>query len=76
MTIRFRYPDVRCVVAAPQQENVASWRALEKAGFTRAWSGVLDSDDPSDDGPAFVYRIDRGGLSGPPAVEGKWRTRS
>ncbi len=49
------YPDVAVVVAAPQQANVASWRALEKAGFTRVWEGVLDSDDPADAGPAFVY---------------------
>ncbi|HET6874079.1 MAG TPA: GNAT family N-acetyltransferase [Acidimicrobiales bacterium] len=54
-----RYEDVRCIVAAPQQDNRASWRALEKAGFTRVWSGMLDSDDPSDAGPAFVYRLDR-----------------
>lgn len=54
-----RYPEVDCVVAAPQQENVASWRALEKAGFTRIWEGQLDSDDPSDEGPAFVYQLSR-----------------
>ena len=49
------YPDVEVVVAAPQQANVASWRALEKAGFIRVWEGILDSDDPSDAGPAYVY---------------------
>jgi aminoglycoside 6'-N-acetyltransferase len=49
------YPDVRCVVAAPQQANAASWRALEKAGFVRVWAGILNSDDPSDEGPAYVY---------------------
>ncbi|MHB1446310.1 MAG: GNAT family N-acetyltransferase [Acidimicrobiales bacterium] len=54
-----RYPEVDCVVAAPQQENIASWRALEKAGFTRIWEGQLDSDDPADEGPAFVYRLSR-----------------
>jgi aminoglycoside 6'-N-acetyltransferase len=54
-----RYPEVNCVVAAPQQENVASWRALERAGFTRIWEGQLKSDDPADEGPAFVYRLSR-----------------
>lgn len=54
-----RYPEVDCVVAVPQQANVASWRALEKAGFARIWSGILDSDDPSDAGPAYVYRLGR-----------------
>jgi aminoglycoside 6'-N-acetyltransferase len=49
------YPDVTSVVAAPQQANVASWRALEQAGFARVWEGVLDSDDPADAGPAYVY---------------------
>jgi aminoglycoside 6'-N-acetyltransferase len=49
------YPDTAVVVAAPQQANVASWRALEKAGFTRVWEGMLDSDDPADAGPAYVY---------------------
>jgi RimJ/RimL family protein N-acetyltransferase len=54
-----RYPDIDCVVAAPQQANVASWRALEKAGFRRVWAGSLDSPDPSDAGPAFVYALAR-----------------
>ena len=36
-----RYPQARAVVAAPQQDNVASWRALERAGFSRWWSGLL-----------------------------------
>ena len=53
------YPEVDLVVAVPQQANIGSWRALEKAGFSRQWSGVLDSDDPSDDGPAHVYVIRR-----------------
>jgi aminoglycoside 6'-N-acetyltransferase len=53
------YRDVSAVLAAPQQGNVPSWRALEKAGYTRVWSGELDSDSPSDVGPAFVYRRSR-----------------
>src|SRR5262245_3711648 len=50
-----RYPDVRTGVAAPQQDNVASWRAAEKAGFTLAWSGMLEDDE----GPAHVYVFPR-----------------
>jgi aminoglycoside 6'-N-acetyltransferase len=53
------YADIECVVAAPQQANIASWRALEKAGFRRVWAGLLESDDPGDAGPAFVYAFDR-----------------
>ena len=30
-----RYPGVTAIVAAPQQANDASWRALERAGFDR-----------------------------------------
>jgi aminoglycoside 6'-N-acetyltransferase len=52
-------PGIDQVVAAPQQENTGSWRALERAGFRRVWAGQLDSDDPSDAGPAFVYTLDR-----------------
>jgi aminoglycoside 6'-N-acetyltransferase len=47
------------VVAAPQQANTGSWRALERVGFARLWAGQLDSDDPSDAGPAYVYALDR-----------------
>jgi aminoglycoside 6'-N-acetyltransferase len=54
-----RYPEVPALVAAPQQANVASWRALERAGFRRTWAGQLDSDDPGDAGPAYLYRLDR-----------------
>jgi aminoglycoside 6'-N-acetyltransferase len=50
-----RYPDLPAVVVSVQQDNRRSWRALEKAGFQRRWSGMLDSDDPSDEGPSYVY---------------------
>lgn len=55
----FAEPEVDQIVAAPQQANVASWRALERAGFSRLWAGQLDSDDPADAGPAYVYAVDR-----------------
>ena len=43
------------VVAA----NVASWRALEKAGLQRIAEGVMIPDNPADDPLHYVYRIDR-----------------
>ena len=33
------YPDTTAVVVAVDQGNEASWRALEGAGFLRAWAG-------------------------------------
>jgi aminoglycoside 6'-N-acetyltransferase len=48
-------PAVTSLVVAVQQENVASWRALERAAFDPVWSGTLVTDDPSDQGPAYVY---------------------
>ncbi len=50
-----RYPDTAAVIVAVDQANEASWRALEGAGFVRAWAGVLSSEDPSDEGPSYVY---------------------
>ena len=50
-----RYPGVGAVVVDVQQANRPSWRALEKAGFHRVFAGTIDSDDPSDAGPAYVY---------------------
>ena len=50
-----RYVDISGVVVAVDQGNEASWRALEGAAFLRTWAGVLDSDDPSDQGPHYLY---------------------
>jgi aminoglycoside 6'-N-acetyltransferase len=54
-----RYPAADTVAAAVSQGNIASWRALEKAGYGRCWAGELVSDDPSDEGPTYLYRQDR-----------------
>ena len=54
-----RYPAARLMAVAVSQDNVASWRALEKAGYHRCWAGELTSDDPSDEGPMYLYRRDR-----------------
>lgn len=54
-----RYPTIVAVVVAVQQANRRSWRALEKSGFHRFWAGSLVSDDPSDDGPSYLYEQGR-----------------
>ncbi len=56
-----RYHSEDRVVVALQQENIASWKALEECGFRRAWAGQLASSDPSDRGPSFIYLTDRPG---------------
>lgn len=54
-----RYPDVPAVVVSVDQDNRRSWRALEKVGFRRVWSGEIESDDPSDAGMSHVYVLNR-----------------
>lgn len=55
-----RYEDVTAIVVDVSVDNRRSWRALEKSGFVRVWSGPLESDDPSDEGDAHVYQRLRG----------------
>jgi len=50
-----RHPEITCVAVAVQQDNRASWRALEKAGYDRVFTGMIRSSDPSDDGLSYVY---------------------
>jgi aminoglycoside 6'-N-acetyltransferase len=50
-----RYPSADRITVAVQQGNLASWKALEASGFGRAWAGEIESDDPSDRGPSFIY---------------------
>jgi aminoglycoside 6'-N-acetyltransferase len=52
-------PDIETIVVAVQQENRASWRALERCGYQQVWAGNLDSDDPSDAGPSYVLQLPR-----------------
>jgi aminoglycoside 6'-N-acetyltransferase len=54
-----RYPEATAVAVAMQQANRASWRAVEKCGFERFYAGELDSDDPSDQGPSYLYVLRR-----------------
>jgi aminoglycoside 6'-N-acetyltransferase len=55
-----RYPTANLMAVAVAQGNIASWRALEKAGYHRCWQGELVSDDPSDEGPMYLYRFPSG----------------
>jgi aminoglycoside 6'-N-acetyltransferase len=50
-----RYVDIDRMGVAVQQANHRSWRALEKAGYDRVFEGMIESDDPSDAGPSYVY---------------------
>jgi aminoglycoside 6'-N-acetyltransferase len=50
-----RYPEVPAIVVSVDRDNDRSWRALEKAGFIRVWTGYLESEDPSDEGLNHVY---------------------
>ena len=54
-----RYPSAVAVVVDVDQANRASWRALEKAGLHRIYTG--DIDDEGTMTPEFVYRLDRPG---------------
>ena len=46
-----RYPDLTGIVVEVEETNRRSWRALEKAGFERAWAGVPNSEAPEDGRP-------------------------
>jgi aminoglycoside 6'-N-acetyltransferase len=53
------HPSVPVVLVAVVADNVASWRALEKAGMQRIAEGPMEPDNPIDDPLHYVYRIDR-----------------
>lgn len=52
-------PEVPAILVAVTAANVASWRILEKAGFTRIGEAEMEPDNPIDDTTHYVYRIDR-----------------
>jgi len=52
-------PQLSAVVAVPQCDNVASRRALEKAGYSLVDERRVDSDDPADVGPSAIYSARR-----------------
>jgi aminoglycoside 6'-N-acetyltransferase len=53
------HPAARDVVVPVAAGNRASWRALERAGFTRIAEGPLEPDNPVDPPDHVVYRIAR-----------------
>ena len=52
-------PDSPTILVSVVAANVASWRALEKAGFRRVAEGELEPDNPVDDPLHYVLRLDR-----------------
>ncbi|WP_250038381.1 GNAT family N-acetyltransferase [Paractinoplanes maris] len=55
------HADAACVIVAVHAGNIASWRALERAGLTRVAEGELEPDNPVDDRRHVIYRLDRPG---------------
>lgn len=53
------YPEASSVIVAVVAANVASWRALEKAGLHRVAQGAMTPDNPVDEPLHYVYRVDR-----------------
>ncbi|RJG08383.1 GNAT family N-acetyltransferase [Massilia cavernae] len=47
------------VIVPVQADNRASWRALERAGFTRVAEGELEPDNPADRRWHYIYRVTR-----------------
>ncbi|CAN5486798.1 N/A [soil metagenome] len=54
-----RHPDAARVLVPVAAGNEASWRALEKAGFSRIGEGDLKPDNPIDPPLHFVYGLAR-----------------
>ena len=49
-------PATPAIIVPVQADNRASWRALERAGFTRIASGDLEPDNPIDRAEHYIYR--------------------
>ena len=47
------------VIVPVNTANIASWRALERAGFYRVASGNLTPDNPIDDPAHYIYQVDK-----------------
>lgn len=54
-------PTTPAVLVAVVAGNVASWRALEKAGLRRIAEGPMSTENPADGPLHVVYRVDRPG---------------
>ena len=53
------FPDAPEVLVPVVAGNTASWRSLERAGFTRVAEGELEPDNPRDPRDHYVYRLAR-----------------
>jgi aminoglycoside 6'-N-acetyltransferase len=53
------YPDADGIVVPVAAGNIASWRALERAGFVRIADGELEPDNPIDPRDHVIYAIRR-----------------
>ena len=53
------YPDTPAILVPVVAGNVASWRALEKAGLRRVGEGDMEPENPADAPLHFIYRVDR-----------------
>jgi aminoglycoside 6'-N-acetyltransferase len=53
------YLSAPAVLVAVVAANIASWRALQKAGLRRIAEGPVSPDNPMDDPLHYVYRVDR-----------------
>lgn len=53
------YPDCPAIIVPVAAGNIASWRALEKAGFRRVGEGDMKPDNPLDPPLHIVSRVDR-----------------
>lgn len=53
------HPQANDIIVPVVAGNIASWRALERAGFTRIAQGALEPDNPADSRLHFVYQIGR-----------------
>ena len=53
------YPDAGEIIVPVAAGNAASWRALERAGFTRIAEGELEPDNPIDPPDHVIYAIRR-----------------
>jgi aminoglycoside 6'-N-acetyltransferase len=53
------YPGADAVLVPVVAANVASWRALERAGFERIAEGELEPDNPVDARDHYIYALRR-----------------
>lgn len=47
------------IIVPVHAENRSSWRCLERAGYSRIATGLLEPDNPADHRGHYLYRIDR-----------------